>query len=131
MGTHARLPDLQGASAIDERHARKLHLVQAQVLFRHGARTPVHELPGLPTDDGWAPTHAAVPLPAIQVRHARALYDLGLPPSELLESPLRFGRSRAGPGTLTEKGARFMLEQVCSCWRLLPFVPRGLCAPRH
>ena len=90
----------------------KLHLIQAQVLFRHGARVPVHDIPGIALDNGWTSTAAAVPLPSITLRHARSLEDMDLPPSELLESTLRFGRARAGPGTLTEKGALHMLSQV-------------------
>lgn len=91
---------------------KKLHLIQAQVLFRHGARTPVHDLPGFCTDNGWTSMYSAVPLPSIAVRHARSLNDMGFPPSETLESTLRFGRAGAGPGTLTEKGARYMMQQV-------------------
>lgn len=90
----------------------KLHLIHAQVIFRHGARVPVYDVPGLASESGWASTAEAVPLPAVTVRHAKSLADMGFPPAERHESTLRFGRSAAGPGTLTEKGARMMVDQV-------------------
>ena len=54
---------VDAAPASDETdvHPVGLHLIHAQVLFRHGHRTPVHVHHAMPHGEGW---HAAADLPS-------------------------------------------------------------------
>ena len=98
-----------GASGADTLRRSDLHLVQTQVVFRHGARTPVHRHAALDTTAGWS-TLPRLPLGAPPVACVLASNGEPMPRPlhELRVSPLRFGELGMPAGCLTQGGINGM-----------------------
>ena len=88
-----------------------LHLVHAQVIFRHGARTPVHLHHSVDTSVGFdAPPVLPESAPRVELRHLSTDERMPHPPHESAASPHRFGSRGLPAGALTAAGMAALEE---------------------